>query len=119
MMQLTIHAYRAILCLPCNSKVGICNLRTKGDDTPIIQSAFLCLPFLAQRDFALCNSIMTVLFERLRSVVPFGDIANSFNTVTRLFAKSSDGFTTSNKRYHRMKIQTQTTVKFRSKFNTQ
>lgn len=93
MMQLTPNAYQAILFSPCNNKVGICNPRRKGDNSPIIQSVFLCLPFLAQRIFALCNPIMTVLFGRLRSVVPFRDIANSFNTVTRLFAKSSDGFT--------------------------
>lgn len=119
MMQLTPNAYRAILCSPCNGKVVNCNSRTKGDNSPIIQSVFLCLPFLAQRNFALCDSIMTVLFGRLRSVVPFGDIADPFNTVTRYSAKSSDGFTTSNKRYHRMTIQTQPTGQFRPKFNTQ
>ena len=95
MMQLTANAYKVILFSPCSSKVGICNPRSKGDNSPMIQSVFLCLPFLAQRNFALCNSIMTVLFERLRSVVPLRDIANSLNTVTRLFAKSSDGFTNS------------------------
>ncbi len=117
-MSLTNHNAATNLSMRCDSSVGICNPRRTGDNTPIIQSVFLRLSFLAQRNFALCNSIMTVLFERLRSVAPVRDIANSFNTVTRLFAKSCDSFTNP-RTGQRMKIQIQTTGEFRQKFNTQ
>lgn len=86
------------LSMHCNNGVGFSKPRSKGDNTPIIKSVFLCLPFLAQRKFALCNSIMTVLFwQPLRLVAPLRDIANQLNTVTRFLAKSSDGFTTLSK----------------------
>lgn len=94
-MTLTKDNSTANLSAPRNIEVGICNPRSIGDDTPIIKSVFLCLPFFTFLNFQGRNSIMTVLFEQpLRLVVPIDDIANSLNTVTRLFAKSCDGFTT-------------------------
>jgi hypothetical protein len=92
-MTLTKHNHPAILCPP-QHEVGICNPRIHGDNTPIIKSVFLCLPFFNQLTIERVIFIMTVLFEQpLRLVAPCSDIANSLNTVTRLFAKSSDGFT--------------------------
>ena len=64
-----------------------------GDNSPQSLAVFLCLSFSNQLNFERIIFIMTVLFERLRSVAPVSDIANSLSTVTRLFAKSSDGFT--------------------------
>ncbi len=95
-MNLTHQHSPAILCPP-QHEVGICNPRYKGDNTPQLKAVFLCLPFFKSNmlDFVF---IMTALFWRpLRSVVPLCDIANQLNAVTRLFAKSSDGFTTLSK----------------------
>ncbi|MGB4498842.1 MAG: hypothetical protein WBI40_09090 [Methylococcaceae bacterium] len=93
---LTHHNTPARMNAPHN-EVGICNPRNNGDNKPIIKSVFFCLPFLGQLNFEPFKSIMTALFWRpLRSVVPLCDIANQLNAVTRLFAKSSDGFTLQN-----------------------
>ena len=94
-MSLTNHNTPANLSTHCNSGVGICNPRINGDNTPQKLAVFLCLPFVNRFYFEQIIFIMAVLFEQsLWLVAPLSDIANSFNTVTRLFAKSSDGFTT-------------------------
>jgi hypothetical protein len=97
-MTLTKHNSTANLTAP-QHEVGFCgSFFSKGDNTPIIKSVFLCLPFLAQSNFGLCKFIMTALFgQPLRLVVPLHDTANSNNAVTRFFAVSSDGFTTLSK----------------------
>jgi hypothetical protein len=97
MMQLTTNAYHAILCSPCNSEVGFSKPRSKGDNTPIIKSVFLCLPFFNCPKFLGQLFIMTALFVGRNPIAPLRDIANSFNAVTRFLAKSSDGFTTLSK----------------------
>jgi hypothetical protein len=94
-MHLTKSTTPTTMTAPRSIEVGICNPRIHGDNTPIIKSVFLCLPFLSIDKFINREiHIMTVLFEQpFRLVAPCSDIANSLNTVTRLFAKSCDGFT--------------------------
>ena len=103
---------------PRNIEVGFSSSNYKGDNTPIIKSVFLCLPFLDKLRFKVLilllhkkmerknqqltvtaiNSIMTALFWRpFRSVVPLYDTANQFNAVTRFLAVLRDGFTPLNK----------------------
>jgi|GEM_PF-1267861 len=97
-IHLTKSRMQTKMTAPRNIEGVDCNPRSKGDDTPIIKSVFLCLPFLAQSNFGFCNSIMTVLFGKpLRLVAPLRDIADPSNTVTRYSAKFSDGFTTLSK----------------------
>ncbi len=95
---LTHHHTPCKITTHCKSSVGFSKPRNKGDNTPIIKSVFLCLPFLDMQKFLHINSIMTALFVLpLWQVVPLYDIANSNNAVTRFLAKSSDGFTPLNK----------------------
>ena len=97
-MQLTNSQSTANIAPPRNIEGGFSGSFPKGDNTPIIKSVFLCLPFLDMQKFLHINSIMTALFVLpLWQVVPLYDIANSNNAVTRFLAKSSDGFTPLNK----------------------
>ncbi len=97
-MTLTHHHTPCKITTHCKSSVGLDNSNSKGDNTPIIKSVFLCLPFLDMQKFLHINSIMTALFVLpLWQVVPLHDIVNSFNAVTRFLTKSSDGFTTLSK----------------------
>lgn len=97
-MNLTQTPMQTKMTAPRNIEGVDCNPRSKGDDTPIIKSVFLCLPFFGFLKFREANIIMTVLFGKpLRLVAPLRDIADPFNTVTRYSAKSSDGFTTLSK----------------------
>ncbi len=94
-MTLTKDNHLAILCPP-QHEVGFSGsfFRT-GDNTPIIKSVFLCLPFLGQSNFGQFKSIMTALFgQPLWLVVPVHDTANPLNAVTRFLAVLRDGFTT-------------------------
>lgn len=77
-------------------EVGFCSsFFRQGDNTPIIKSVFLRLPFFTFPNFWERNSIMTELFgQPLWLVAPCRDSANSFNAVTRFLAGLRDGFTT-------------------------
>jgi hypothetical protein len=93
-MNLTQRTMQTTMTTPRSIEGVDCNPRRKGDDTPIIKSVFLCLPFTRLINLSNVLFIMTVLFGKpLRLVVPFRDIADPSNTVTRYSAKSSDGFT--------------------------
>lgn len=97
-MKLTQHNTTARMTAPCNSMVGICNPRRKGDNMLIIKSVFLCLSFLGLLNYEPFHSIMMALFwQPFWLVVPFRDIANQLNAVARCFATSCDGFTTQRK----------------------
>ena len=92
-LTLTKNQHTAILCPP-QHEVGFSGsfFRT-GDNTPIIKSVFLCLPFLGQSNFGQFKSIMTALFgQPLWLVVPVHDTANPLNAVTRFLAVLRDGF---------------------------
>jgi hypothetical protein len=81
---------------PRNIEVGFSGsfFRT-GDNTPIIKSVFLCLPFFGFLKFREANIIMTALFgQPFWLVVPVRDTANPLNAVTRFLAVLRDGFTT-------------------------
>ena len=92
-MTLTKDNHTAILCPP-QHEVGFSSSFIHGDNSPQSKAVFFCPSFLAQRKFAPCKFIMTVLFGRpLRSVAPCSDSANSFNTVTRFLAGLRVGFT--------------------------
>ena len=91
-MNLTHHNNQTKMTAPRNEGVD-CNSRVHGDK-PHLLAVFFCPSFLAQRKFASCEFIMTVLFGKpLRLVAPCSDIADPSNTVTRYSAKSCDGFT--------------------------
>ena len=81
---------------PQNIEVGFSgSFFSKGDNTPIIKSVFLCLPFLGLLNFEPFKSIMTALFgQPFWLVVPVRDTANPLNAVTRFLAVLRDGFTT-------------------------
>jgi hypothetical protein len=93
-MTLTKHNHTAILCPP-QHEVGFSgSFFSKGDNTPIIKSVFLCLPFLGQSNFGRFKSIMTALFgQPFWLVVPLHDTANPLNAVTRFLAVLRDGLT--------------------------
>jgi hypothetical protein len=93
-MHLTKITTPTTMTAPRNIEGVDCNPHSKGDDTPIIQSVFLRLPFLEFLKFEKVQIIMTVLFGKpLWLVAPLRDIADPFNAVTRYSAKSSDGST--------------------------
>lgn len=94
-MKLTNHNTMINLPAPRNIEVGFSgSFFGHGDNTPIIKSVFLCLPFLGQLNFEPFNSIMTVLFwQPLWLVAPCRDTANPLNTVTRFLAVLYDGLT--------------------------
>ncbi len=91
-MNLTHYNKQAKIIAPHN-EVGFCKPRSKGDNTPRIKAVFLCLPFLESELSSVFKSIMTVLFVGRNPIAPLRDIANTFNAVTRFFAKSGDGLT--------------------------
>ncbi len=90
---LTHHHTPCKITTHCKSSVGFCSSFPKGDNTPIIKSVFLCLPFLRCPKFLGQLFIMTAFSLGRNPIVPFGDTANLLNAVTRFFAVSSDGFT--------------------------
>jgi len=92
-MTLTHHHTPCKMTTHCKSSVGFCSSFRKGDNTPIIKSVFLCLPFLESDIMSVFNPIMTAFSLGRNPVVPFRDTANLLNAVTRFFAVSSDGFT--------------------------
>jgi hypothetical protein len=93
---LTHHNTPAKITTHCKSSHGFSGSDSKGDNTPIIKSVFLCLPFLESNNLLLFKSIMTALFwQPLRLVVPLHDTANQLNAVTRFLAVLRDGFTNS------------------------
>lgn len=97
-MQLTNSQSTANIAPPRNIEGGFSGSFPKGDNTPIIKSVFLCLPFFTGAMSRLKIQIMTALFwQPFWLVVPFGDTANQLNAVTRFLAVLRDGFTLQSK----------------------
>lgn len=98
-MNLTHHNNQTKMTAPRNIGGGFSgSFFSKGDNTPIIASVFLCLPFLGLLNFEPFKSIMTALFgQPFWLVVPLHDTANPLNAVTRFLAVLRDGFTTLSK----------------------
>ncbi len=89
-MTLTKNQHTAILCPP-QHEVGFSgSFFRHGDNTPIIKSVFLCLPFFQH---AGIHIMMALFGQPFWLVAPCRDTANPLNAVTRFLAVLRDGFT--------------------------
>lgn len=91
MMELTTHAYQAILCPPCNSKVGRGNPFRYGENSPLFSVAFLCPSFRTM--LIRAAFIMTgLLGQSLRLVAPYRGISTPCNSVAHTVESIGYGY---------------------------